>query len=164
MDSTILRTSDRKPQVTPIRFISWGNTKTGTGILAVLSTQAQTYNPNFTIYTGDLEDNGFTTTGMDTWKTALNGNNSNGMYSRTFAVRGNHDDSINGSITGWAGYFNFQATAQQIGATNYTAMDPQLTYSFDYGNSHFVGIDVPGDSSLITSAKITWLDNDLTPS
>lgn len=37
-----------------------------------------------------------------------------------------------------------------------------MTYSFDYGNSHIVGIDVPGgDVSTITSTQITWLDNDL---
>ena len=28
-----------------------------------------------------------------------------------------------------------------------------LTYSFDYGNSHFVGVDVPGDVTLATTAN-----------
>jgi hypothetical protein len=38
-----------------------------------------------------------------------------------------------------------------------------VTYSFDYGNSHFAGIDLPGgDVSTMTSEEITWLDNDLT--
>jgi hypothetical protein len=37
-----------------------------------------------------------------------------------------------------------------------------MTYSFDYGKSHFVGIDMTGgDASTMTAAQISWLDTDL---
>jgi len=36
-------------------------------------------------------------------------------------------------------------------------------YSFDFKNSHFVGLDVPGDFSAfpLSSAQLNWLDDDL---
>ena len=43
-----------------------------------------------------------------------------------------------------------------------------LVYSFDYGNSIFIGLDVPGDvggtggSQLLTDAQLTFLDHRLT--
>jgi hypothetical protein len=36
-----------------------------------------------------------------------------------------------------------------------------LTYSFDYQNSHFVGMDIPGDVTLVKTSQLSWLDNDL---
>ncbi len=59
---------------------------------------------------------------------------------------------------------NLSATASRIGATNYQFMPgyEDATYSFDYGNSHFVGLDSLGSASGLTSAQLTWLDQDLT--
>ena len=37
-----------------------------------------------------------------------------------------------------------------------------LTYSFDYGNSIFIGLDVPGDIYLLTQAEVDFLDARLT--
>jgi hypothetical protein len=79
------------------------------------------------------------------------------MFDITFAVRGNHD----GSTTVWPAYFNFSSVASRVGATNYSELNTDVTYSFDYENSHFVGIDILGDLTKISAAQIAWLDNDL---
>lgn len=141
------------------RFVSWGDTKTGTAALSVLSNQAKALSPEFTIYTGDLIESGSGSGTLDTWKNALNGGTNNGTFDITFPVRGNHDS---GTSTLWPTFFDLQGVANRIGATNYTELNPDATYSFDYGNSHFVGIDVLGDVTAMSAAAITWLDNDLT--
>jgi hypothetical protein len=50
-----------------------------------------------------------------------------------------------------------------IGGSHYTYMADcdSLTYSFDYQNSHFVGMDIPGDVTLVTASQLAWLDGDL---
>jgi hypothetical protein len=147
------------------RFVSWSDTKNSTSALSELSDQAVLLNPDFTIYEGDLEDNGFTANGMNAWKEAMDGQltgdtSPNGMFDITFTVRGNHDDS---NTAGWQAYFHFQETANRVGATNYRNMSGEeyLTYSFDYANAHFIGVDVAGGASAITIAQINWIDDDL---
>jgi len=143
-------------------FVAWGDTKSDLNVLKNLSNQAKVLNPAFTLYAGDLEGDGFTQAGMDAWKVALNGGVSNGLFDKTFPVRGNHDDHLTGSSANWQNYYNLSATVTNIGGTNYTALSDDLTYSFDYANSRFIGIDVPGSSSLMSSAQIAWLDQRLT--
>jgi subtilisin len=151
---------------TPFRFVSWADTKNATNDLSTLSDQAVQLNPAFTIYEGDLEDSGFTSSGMNAWKAAMDGEltgdpSPNGMFDIAFPVRGNHDAS---NTTGWQAYFDFQTTANLVGATNYANMpgEEDLTYSFDYKNAHFIGVDVTGDASGISSSQIAWIDSDLT--
>ena len=141
------------------RFVAWGDTKSDTGVLQSLSNQIKSLNPKFTIYAGDLESSGFTQAGMNIWKNAINGGSNNGLFNITFPARGNHDSA---DPAGWQNYFNLSAAAQSIGATNYSFLDDDLTYSFDYGNSRIIGIDVPGNVSKMTAAQISWLDNRLT--
>jgi len=146
-------------ETSSFRFISWADTKNALSVLASLSNQASSLNPDFTIYVGDLCDSGFTVSCMDAWKKAMNGNSDNGMFDKTFPVRGNHD-SING--VGWTAYFNLGSTAARVGATNYTELNENRAYSFDYANSHFVGVDVLGSATLLSLAQIRWIDKDLT--
>ncbi len=148
------------------RFVSWADTKSARDELSELSDQAALLTPELTIYQGDLESSGFTLSGMNAWKEAMDGQLTgntapNGMFDITFPVRGNHDDSNTG---GWQDYFEFQATADFVGATNYTNMsgEEDLTYSFDYENAHFIGVDVTGSASAITSVQVAWIDDDLT--
>jgi hypothetical protein len=120
-------------------------------IFAQLSNQAKVLQPKFTIYNGDAD---FWPTD---WLAALNGNNNNGMSNITFAVRGNGDD--NTEHANWPTFYNFRTVANTIGATNYVdALIPQAneTYSFDYGNSRFLGIDVPDCANIITQSEINW--------
>jgi hypothetical protein len=148
------------------RFIAWADTRTGTAILTKESVIANGLSPIFTIYAGDLIDcNSSTnpdcfTNGFSAWKRALNGGDTNNLFDKSFFTRGNHD--ANADIP-WGASFDFAATTARVGAANYSAHTKNLTYSFDYGNSHFVGLDVPGgDVDTITEEQIAWLDNDLT--
>ncbi len=151
------------PPPTSFRFVSWGDSRSGFPDLAVLSNQAKALNPDLTVFTGDLEPDGFTLAGMSDWKKAINGDTSgainNGIFDKTLPVRGNHDSS---DTSGWQSYFDTAATVTKVGGTNYSYLNNDLTYSFDYGNSHFVGIDNLGSVDEISSAQISWLDSDLT--
>jgi hypothetical protein len=147
------------------RFVAWADTKTNTEDLSRLSDQVTSLGPAFTIFPGDLEDDGFTASGMANWKKAINGqltgeSASNGMFDITLAVRGNHDDR---NTSDWQAYFNFGQTVTQIGGSNHSFMPGQedLTYSFDYQNAHFIAVDVPGSMSQINTAQIEWINNDL---
>ncbi len=149
------------PPSSGFRFISWADTKSGLADLAAVSNQIKALptQAKFTIYPGDLCDSGPTTSCLNTWKSAINGSVNNGIFDITFASRGNHDAD---SPSTWQAYFEFAQVASRVGATNYTARDTDLTYSFDYGNAHFVGIDCPsGDSDGLDTAIAAWLDTDL---
>jgi len=141
------------------RFISWADTKDNTSVLTSLSNQAMSLSPAFTIYSGDLCNSGFTQSCMDVWKNALNGGANNGMFDKTFSVRGNHDGS---NTAGWQAYYNFSATAAAVGAIHYAELAESLTYSFDFGNAHLIAVDVPGDVTAMTASQISWIDSDLT--
>jgi hypothetical protein len=148
------------------RFVAWADTRTGTSILTKESIIANGLNPAFTIYPGDLincnslTNPGCFIDGFSAWKRAFNGGGTNNLFDKSFFTRGNHDAN---SDTPWEGNFDFAATAARIGAVNYSAQTKNLTYSFDYGNSHFVGLDAPGgDVDTITEEQIAWLDDDLT--
>jgi hypothetical protein len=146
--------------VTSFRFISWGDAQDENGNLAKTASQAQSLNPAFTIFNGDLEDNGVTTDRMDAMTAAFGS-----LLPKTFLVRGNHDDHVSGSAGLWQNYFTALNRTLPSGVTNYVGMNSSsayLTYSFDYGNSRFLGVDVPGDADLLTSSEITFLDTRLT--
>lgn len=163
------------PAATPMlnpdfKFVAWGDTKNGTSVLESESKSIINRNlsPNFTFYAGDLCDSGPDVTCFASHKDAFNGDltgaTSNGLFDKTFAVRGNHDSS-GGSV--WQTGFNFSNVTLNVGATNYVELTPEMTYSFDYNNSHFVGIDdacstLDGCAGDITSSEISWLDQDLT--
>ena len=148
-----------EPPVAEFNFISWSDTQGGISTLSALSGQAKALGAEFTIFNGDLCASGFTVSCTDEWKAALNGNSNNGTSDKTFSVRGNHD-ALNSS--GWQSYFNMAEVAQTVGARNYHYLADDLTYAFDFGNSHFIGVDVPGCGNKITQAQIDWVDNDLT--
>ncbi len=148
------------------RFVAWADTKGGTAILTNESKLVNDLNPNFTIYPGDLIGCDSTTNpicfinGFSKWKTAFNGGGTNDLFDKSFVTRGNHDAN---SDLPWLSDFNFSAISTSVGATHYSEQTQDMTYSFDYGNSHFVGIDLPGgDVETMTSDEITWLDSDLT--
>lgn len=142
------------------RFIVWSDTRTGLSELSALSSQGKEMNPVMTLYIGDLCDSGATHSCLDEWKKSLNGGSNNGLAHITFASRGNHD-AANTDI--WQSYFNFSGVAKSIGAVHFSSYRQNLTYSFDYDNSHFVVIDIPNGegASSLSSAAIAWLDADL---
>jgi hypothetical protein len=142
------------------RFISWGDAQDEDGNLSKTANQASTLDPAFTIFNGDLENEGVTTDRMNAMLAAFGS-----VSSKTFLTRGNHDDHVSGSAGLWENYFTDLNRALPAGVTNYTALNSSstyLTYSFDYGNSRFIGVDVPGDADLLTSSQFTFLDSRLT--
>jgi hypothetical protein len=140
------------------RFVSWGDTKSSRDELAALSNQAAPLDPAFTIYAGDLESDGFTLSGMDAWKDAVNGYADNGMFDRTFPVRGNHDST---DTPGWQSYYDLRSRATSLGAANFGELQEDVTYSFDFGNAHFIGVDVWGGAGDLSPEKVNWIDSDL---
>jgi hypothetical protein len=95
------------------------------------------------------------------------------LFNNTFIVRGNHDNENSNEIpigvdsVAWENYFSTNPNIKIMPAsvTNYVAMNSSstyLTYSFDYGNSRFIGVDVPGNVELLSSAEYTFLNNRLT--
>lgn len=96
----------------------------------------------------------------DVGYTTLKANMNSVLFGKVFPIRGNHD----GSTPGWTSA-QISARVTSVGAKNYSTMSGEagLTYSFDYGLSHFVSIDSHLLSTLsLTAAQIAWLDADLT--
>ena len=116
------------------------------------------------IFNGDLEDYGVVDTEFDPMIEALKGTN---LYDKTFMVRGNHDDTVEGSAALWESYFETEPNLKTLpaGVTDYGSLDSSsdyLNYSYIYGNSMFIGLDVPGDVELLTETQLSWLDARLT--
>ncbi len=141
------------------RFISWGDAQDDNASLAVTANQVKSLSPAFTIFNGDLENDGVAADRMNAMTGAFGT-----LLNNTFLVRGNHDDHVSGSASLWENYFASVNRPLPSGVTNYISLDSNstyLSYSFDYGNSRFIGLDVPGDVDLLTSAQLTFLDNRL---
>ncbi len=132
----------------------------GGSVLPATANQALGLNPNFGIFAGDLESGGVSSTMMNTETSALGS-----LYPKILFVRGNHDDQVSGSSALWENYFVAANRSLPAGVTNLTGLSASslyLNYSFDYGNSRFIGLDVPGDADLLTTAQLTFLDTRLT--
>ncbi len=138
------------------RFVSWSDSQAGVNNLPQTSNQAAALNPAFSIFNGDFEENGATVAELNAEKAALNGGSSNnGMFNKTFLVRGNHDyfyPDRPSSAGVWSSYMNFSAVAQAVGATNYAELVNDLTYSFDYQNVRFINFDEVGDYDEMSTA------------
>jgi hypothetical protein len=150
------------PAAASFRFVSWADAKSsGWATQQKLSPAIKAKNPALVVYPGDLCDSGPSASCLDQWKASYNGGSAkNGLFDITFASRGNHDGQNAGA---WQSYFNFAAVAAKVGATQYSEQSADLTYSFDYKNSHFVALDAPGGAaSSIDTALAAWLDKDLT--
>ena len=142
------------------RFVTWGDAQDESGNLSTTAAQAASLNPAFTLFNGDLENEGVLTDRMDSMTAAFGS-----LYPETFLVRGNHDDHVSESAGLWEDYFTALNRSLPAGVTNYVGLNSSstyLTYSFDYGNSRFIGVDVPGDADLLTGSQLTFLDSRLT--
>src|SRR4030042_5523000 len=139
------------------RFVSWGDAQNESGRLSQTANQAITLNPALTIFNGDLENDGSTLGGLTTMTGAMGG-----LFGKTFLVRGNHDTHIAGSTIVWQTFQNTALKAQSLGVGEYTELNASLTYSFDYDNTRFIAVVVPGNVSEIAQAQLDWIDSRLT--
>jgi hypothetical protein len=140
------------------RFASFGDGQNESANVTATAGQINSLNPAFAIFNGDLQNNGFATAEINPMITALGA-----LYNKTFLVRGNHDD--NNDSSAWQNFFTAAARPLPSGVTNYVGLNSgstYLTYSFDYGNSRFIGLDVIGDADLLTAAQTTFIDTRLT--
>ncbi len=149
------------PTLATFSFGSVGDSHDNTVKFNTTINQLVSLQPAFILHNGDLEDAGCLTSQMDDMAAVLTGD---GVFNNTFIVRGNHDNIIPGSDALWENYLVSANRPLPGGVTNYMALDSNskyLNYSFDYGNSRFIGLDFTGDSTLPTSAELTFLDNRL---
>ena len=148
---------------TSFRFASMGDAHVETANFTQTVNQIRTLNPNLIIFNGDLENDGVVNTEMDPMINVIGD-----LLNKTFLVRGNHDDHLSGSAALWENYFiGKYGTTRTLpaGASNYVAIDSSstyLTYSFNYGNSIFIGLDSNQYGDPPTSAQLTFLDQRLT--
>ena len=145
-------------------FASMGDGAAEAAYFTTTVNQISTLNPALVIFNGDLEDTGFVTTQMNPMVSALKTAN---LFNKTFLVRGNADDHVSGSAALWESYFETAPNIKVLPpfVTNKAALDSSsdnLIYSFDYGNSIFIGLDVPGDIDNMTQAEMDFLDSRLT--
>ncbi|MCL4436252.1 MAG: hypothetical protein M1387_06020 [Thaumarchaeota archaeon] len=149
------------------RFVVLGDSRSSdstsqvnTKVLSSLTNVANGLNPAFAIFNGDLCYS--FTSGSDCptiWKNAVNQN----LLSKTVLVQGNRDTGYN---TKWQSAFKMASIITSFGGTGYSFRSGQdsIDYSFNYKNSHFVGIAVLNgvSSSSPSYDQLTWLDADLT--
>jgi hypothetical protein len=161
-----ITTTSSTPAVNPtaFSFVSMGDGQAESANFTLTVNQIASIQPNFVIFNGDLEDNGVLASEINPMTTALK---NAGIFNKTFLVRGNHDDHVSGSAALWESYFETSPNIRVLpnGVTEYVSLNTSsdnLNYSFIYGNSMFIGLDVPGDVSLLTSAQLTFLDVRLT--
>ncbi len=160
---------------TAFRFVVWGD---ATDLLEYVVTNATqirqlSVQPSLNLFAGDLYDTGFSLSAVEALKAAMDGDAGPALSGTMFPVRGNHDTTGGATATaGWQAYFDIGRRVSGgdaskgvpgLGGSNYTFMAgcDSLTYSFDYQNSHFVGMDIAGDVTLVTASQLSWLDADL---
>jgi hypothetical protein len=136
----------------PYRFLAFGDVGQATVEQKLIAARVDSLNADFAILTGDIiYNNGepwnFTPYYFDIYRTTL-------KRIPFYPSLGNHDTYYDGGIS----YVNTYYLP-----TNYPTA-PERCYSFDYGNAHFVSIEVTFESSSPDPIMTTWLDADLAAS
>lgn len=150
------------PQASPpahFRFISFGDAQGIPSRLATTAEMAASFNPDFVLFNGDLQDTGTTRAGLNPMIAAFGS-----LFDKVFLVRGNHDNALPGSTLRWEGFLTDLQRPLPPGVTNYTPLNSRssyLSYSFDYGNSRFIGVDVPGNVGGISDRELQFIDDRL---
>jgi hypothetical protein len=127
---------------TPFRFVVLGDSNGFPQLFAELVPQAQSYAPDWMLFTGDMVHDGTVVTEWEWWFDAGTTFLANVP---TETAHGNHEMMA-------TGYFALFALP-----------DGEEYYSFDYGNVHFVVLnDSPPPGEVITGPQATFLDTDLT--
>lgn len=110
-------------------------------------------NPDMVMTVGDLIQSCRDEVGCDAYRMWKNIDQP--LLPKTFEVMGNHDHSGgNFSDSQWQSYFNLPTN----GPNGYD----KLTYSFNFGNSHFVVLDSEHPYHVVDQTQQKWLDADLT--
>ncbi len=145
-------------------FASMGDGQAETAYFTATVNQIKNLNPALILYNGDLQDTGFVATQINPMINVLKAAN---VFNKTFLVRGNSDNNVEGSAALWENYFETAPNIKVLPpyVTNKTALNSSsdhLNYSFDYGNSIFIGLDVPGDIDFLEQVEMDFLNSRLT--
>ncbi|MFH2040716.1 MAG: Ig-like domain-containing protein, partial [Chloroflexota bacterium] len=149
---------------TAFNFASMGDASAEAAYFSATVNQIASLNPALVIFNGDLEDTGFVLSQINPMVTALKSAN---IFNKTFLVRGNADDHVTGSAALWENYFETAPNIKVlppfvINKEALNSASDNLNYSFDYGNSIFIGLDIPGDIDNMTEEQLAFLDSRLT--
>jgi len=149
---------------TAFSFASMADTQLQVAYFTATVNQISTLSPALVLFNGDLENSGVDSIEMNPMINALKTAN---LFNKTFLVRGNHDDQVSGSAALWESYFETAPNIKVPPAyvTNPVSLNSDsdnLTYSFEYGNSIFIGLDVPGDINNLTTTETDFLNSRLT--
>ena len=123
------------------------------GYFQKVVTDITAMNPDLVIATGDL------TGSCESYTECLEKHNAwkkidAPLLSKTYAAMGNHDNVKNKGVKAWQDAFNFPTN----GPSGYS----ELTYSFDFKNSHFVVLNSDHEKEhLVSGDQRAWLEQDL---
>ena len=155
---------DYTARPTAFSFASMGDGQAERAYFTSTVNQIKNLNPALILYNGDLQDTGFVLTQINPMINVLKTAN---VFNKTFLVRGNADNNVEGSAALWENYFETAPNIKVLPpyVTNKAALNSSsdhLNYSFDYGNSIFIGLDVPGDIDFLEQAEMDFLNSRLT--
>ena len=129
------------PTQTAFSFVAFGDTRTNVAAHQSVVDRIVTLSPDFVLHVGDFVEDGSVAAQWTTFFT-IEQNLLN--QSPLFGVLGNHERNS-------ANYFEA-----------FHLPGNERWYSFDYGDAHFVALQVDGYASYAPgSAQYSWLDNDL---
>jgi len=142
-------TGPERSSRTPFRFIAFGDSRDGREQRTQLAQLIAARDPAFVLNTGDLIDDGNDQAQWDEWFEDMAG-----LLSRVpfFAVAGNHEKNS-------ARYFDQFAFPRH--APSSSGWADEGYYSFDYGNTHVVGLSTEPVGGR-DSDQYRWLEEDLT--
>ena len=137
----------------PYRFLAFGDLGRATNAQKLIAALVDSLNADFAILTGDIiyesgEAQNFTPYYFDIYRETL-------QHIPFYPCLGNHD---NNPPSYGIPYVNTYYLP-----TNYPTA-PERSYSFDYGNAHFVSIEVTIENNAPDAAMTSWLDADLAAS
>ncbi len=133
----------------PFSFLAFGDLGRATPAQIALAARADTLVAEFGILTGDIiyeagEAANFTPQYFDIYRPTI-------ARIPFYTALGNHDEGTNGGQPYLDAFYlpsNNPATTERY-------------YSFDYGNAHFVCLEVVNENTTPDAAMLTWLDQDL---
>ncbi len=121
------------------KFAAWGDSRSDSERRKEVSAAVLASNPRFSLFTGDLVDDGSVQSYWDSWFTDMEPTIANTSFMPSI---GNHENNA------WNYYEQF------------VLPNNEQWYSFDYGNAHFICLSTE-TAYTFGSAQHTWLESDL---
>jgi hypothetical protein len=136
----------------PFAFVAFGDIGAATAEQIAVAAQVEDLVSSFAILTGDIiyesgEAANFTPQFFDIYAPTL-------ARIPFYTALGNHDELTSGG----------QPYLDTFHLPSNNAAMTERYYSFDYGNAHFVCLEVVAENTIPNAAMLTWLDQDLASS